>query len=279
MSRFRIIAPALAGSAIALTLLVATQQKPSRSEPVAKPLLPTDTTLRPTANGGFNVRMIDAKGARYAYQVFVPRGYDATKRWPVILSLHGAAEQGTDNLLQLREGLAPVVGEQAASFPAIVIFPQIPSRTRGSDFAPIAMDILRATMREFNVDQSRVYLTGISFGGATAYSMAYAEPTTFAAVVPVAAPIMSGWMPGLRGVPAEALYADVAQRLRGVPMWLFHGTDDGSAPVADARKLVQALQTAGVPVHYTEFPGVGHNSWVRAYRSPELFTWLFAQHR
>jgi predicted peptidase len=279
MSRIRFIAPALAGTAIAFAVLVVAKQKPGRTEPVSTRPVPTDTILRPTAKGEFNVRKIGVQGTRYSYQVFVPRHYDARKRWPLILSLHGSAERGRDNLTQLSEGLAPVVREQADSFPAIVVFPQIPHSMRGSEFAPIAMDMLHATMREFNANPRRVYLTGISFGGATAYSMAYSEPETFAAVVPVAAPIMSGWMPGLRGRPSEELYADVAQRLKGVPMWLFHGADDSSAPVADARRLAHALETAGVAVHYTEYPGVGHNSWVLAYRSPELFTWLFAQHR
>jgi len=45
------------------------------------------------------------------------------------------------------------------------------------------------------------------------------------------------------------------------------------------RELTQALKDAGGDVRYTEYAGVGHNSWERAYADPALFTWLAAQHK
>jgi acetyl esterase/lipase len=43
--------------------------------------------------------------------------------------------------------------------------------------------------------------------------------------------------------------------------------------------MTQALKAAGADVKYTEYPGVGHNSWDNAFAEPELLPWLFKQKR
>ena len=63
------------------------------------------------------------------------------------------------------------------------------------------------------------------------------------------------------------------------PMWIFHGDSDEVVSVEVSRKAVKALRDAGGSPRYTEYPGVGHDSWTRAYRDPELIEWLFAQAR
>jgi len=42
--------------------------------------------------------------------------------------------------------------------------------------------------------------------------------------------------------------------------------------------MAQALEVAKANFHYTEYPGVGHNAWDKAYAEPELIPWLLAQH-
>src|SRR5881409_162349 len=76
---------------------------------------------------GFVARTTTVDGMLYRYQVFVPRGTDRGARPPVILSLHGAGERGTDGQLQTMVGLGPVVRGRAESFPAVVVMPQAPS--------------------------------------------------------------------------------------------------------------------------------------------------------
>lgn len=60
-------------------------------------------------------------------------------------------------------------------------------------------------------------------------------------------------------------------------MWVFHGDVDESAPVSESRKMTEALKSIGGNAHYTESPGVPHNSWDLAYNNPEFPAWLFAQ--
>jgi len=100
--------------------------------------------------------------------------------------------------------------------------------------------------------------------------------------VPICGGIRSpGAVPTIRvaGVPADAAdpYAYVAGRLVATPVWLFHGDADPAVPVSESRSMAEALRRAGGDVRYTEYAGVGHNSWESAYNEPELWRWLFAQ--
>ena len=62
-------------------------------------------------------------------------------------------------------------------------------------------------------------------------------------------------------------------------MWIFHGDVDKVVPAQYSRDMVKALRDAGGKPRYTEYEGVGHNSWINAYASDELWIWLFKQRR
>ena len=174
--------------ALALALVVG-KSVAARTGLAASRVPAADTTLKPTVPGDFNVRVLEHRGKRHFYQVFIPRDYSPNRPWPVIMALHGAARRGSDNAMQIRGGLATIVREQAATFPAIVIFPQSPAGTRGADFVPFLAPMLDKEMTALNADPGRVYLTGMSFGGFLAYDFATRNPTRFAALVPVATSI------------------------------------------------------------------------------------------
>ena len=108
-----------------------------------------------------------------------------------------------------------------------------------------------------------VVLAGHSMGGYGTFGAIAASPTTFAAAIPVC----GGWNP------------DDAGKIKDVPIWVFHGDADRSVPVERSRKMVEAIKRAGGQVKYTEYPGVGHNSWSKTYASPEVWNWLFDQRR
>jgi predicted peptidase len=232
---------------------------------------------------GFIDGVVTVSQEDYRYQVYVPRAYDPTQRWPVVLFLHGAGERGGDGLLQTVVGLGDAVRRDPARFPALVVFPQAPADSQWAGVpAEAAMAALDAVMAEYSTDPDRVYLTGISMGGNGSWYLAYRHPDRFAAVVPIC-----GWVeshprfsagqvvPSQDGEPFQAL----ARRLTGLPIWIFHGDADAAVPVEQSRRAAAALEAAGADVRYTELPGVGHNSWDPAYQSPELSRWLFQQRR
>jgi predicted peptidase len=74
-------------------------------------------------------------------------------------------------------------------------------------------------------------------------------------------------------------YAELAARLRGVPVWIFHGARDDAVSPADDRRIFAAFKAAGADVQYTEFPDAGHNSWDATYRHEPMWQWLFAQRK
>jgi predicted peptidase len=234
---------------------------------------------------GFLNRSVTIAGTSYRYQVYVPANYDSSVAWPVILSLHGFGERGSDGLAQTLIGLAAAIRRSNDKYPAIVVFPQAPptpeipvSIWQSAD--TIALAALDQTLQEFNADTSRVYLTGLSQGGHGTWYVASHHPERFAALV-----VVCGWVaetggrPGVSAPTAADPYAALAQRIKQLPVWIFHGEADTVIPVEEARRMYSALQAVGAKVRYTEFAGGNHNAWDPAYLSPDLPGWLFAQRR
>ena len=67
--------------------------------------------------------------------------------------------------------------------------------------------------------------------------------------------------------------------MKDVPLWVFHGDADRTVPVERSRKIVEAIKRSGGEIKYTEYAGVGHNSWSKTYASSDAWNWLFAQRR
>jgi predicted peptidase len=232
---------------------------------------------------GFLDRTVDVAGKSYAYQVYVPRDYAADKEWPVILFLHGAGERGDDGLLQTVVGLAPAIRREPARYPAIVVFPQAPpNEVWVGAPARAAMAALDRTLEEFRTDRRRVYLTGLSMGGHGTWYLAYRHTERFAAIVPVCGYVDERVTAPDRiplAPPAATPVQAAALKLAKTPIWIFHGERDGAVPVSGSREIAAALEAIKANVHYSELPGVDHNSWDAAYASNELTNWLFAQRR
>ena len=234
---------------------------------------------------GFLNRSVTVGANSYRYEIYVPADYTPAKKWPVIMFLHGSGERGSDGVLQTAVGLGAAIRKSPSSFPAIVVFPQLPAESGWSaNAAQMAMAALDQTLREFSTDGDRVYLTGLSLGGNGTWYLAYRYPERFAALAPVCGFVTPFWrdasgvdpvVPADAGPPLTAL----ARKLQRVPVWMFHGEIDGAVPVVESRQAAAALKAAGADVLYTEFLGGEHNIWDNVYRSPQFTTWLFAQRR
>lgn len=230
---------------------------------------------------GFLDRAVTVKNVSYKYQVFVPQGWTKQEKWPVILFLHGAGERGDDGLVQTEVGIGTAIRRFSSRFPAIVVFPQC-RKTRWwteDEMQAQALAALSQSLAEFNGDSKRVYLTGISMGGYGAWKMAADNPGRFAALTPVCGgirpPVLrAGNPPPATQAEAGDIYRGAAQKILATPVWIFHGGDDKIVPVDESRKMNEALKGLGGDVKYTEYPGVGHNSWDRAYAEAELISWM-----
>lgn len=238
------LATSLLAAALALTSLTLSAQQPSEPAQTAAHF---ETEVKLTY--------------RYDYLLHLPPGYDqkAGQKWPLVIFLHGSGEMGTDVNMVKKNGL-PHVLETRHDFPFICVSPQSPVRGWKVDALNALLDDL---LKRYHVDEDRVYLTGLSMGGFGTWDWGGSNPERFAALVPIcgaASPIR-------------------ARALKNVPVWAFHGAEDPRVPLEWQESLVKILEKLGGQVKWTVYPGIGHDSWVKAYDDPELYTWMLAQKR
>jgi predicted peptidase len=239
---------------------------------------------------GFLDRSVTIDGVSYRYQVYVPVDYTPRKTWPVTLFLHGSGERGDDGSAQAQAGIGSAIRGDRKRFPMIVVMPQAPANTRWSGArAALAMKALEKAIVEFHGDRQRIYLTGMSMGGQGVWLLAAAHPQTFAAIAPVCGFLrlendddvidpaqdiaLIAQFPELRE-PDPAL--GFARRIGKTPVWIFHGAADDLVPPENARALNRAMRAVGAEVRYSEYEGVNHGAWDRAYAEPELVSWLLS---
>ncbi len=221
----------------------------------------------------------DASGAELKYRLMKPDGYDTKQKYPLVIFLHGAGERGDDNNAQLVHGVKEFAkDENRQKYPCFLIAPQSPKNQSWASFRRnpsaeeankpaeplrLTLELVDSLLKEFSIDSERVYITGLSMGGYGTWDALARRPGFFAAAVPICG-----------GADLKN-----AEKIKDVPVWIFHGDKDNAVPVARSREMVEALKKAGGSPKYTEYPGVGHNSWDKAYADPEMFAWLFAQKR
>ena len=215
-------------------------------------------------------------GETMSYRLFVPPGYDADKKYPVILWLHNTVARGSDNLLQISGTDYAgthlwTTAEAQAKFPAFVLAPQVsdtkawarPHAATPPVSIRLALEILDIVERDFAIDPGRVNIAGQSMGGEGVWAALAARPGHFAAAIALCG-YGESWTIG---------------RIVKTPMWVFQGAADDIVPVESAREWIAALRKAGGAPKYSEYPGIGHHVWDKAFAEPELLPWLSAQRR
>lgn len=230
-----------------------------------------------SSDGLFTRHEVAVAGVKTAYRLYEPAGDG--KPLPLILFLHGAGESGRDDLLPTTVGIGPAIRNDPERYPALVVFPQASQGYGWSEFnLAAAVAALDDVERTHDVDRARVYVTGISMGGYGTWLLALEQPDRFAAAVPICGGLdRRSWARRAASGSGADLVTAAAQRLSRIPQWIFHGDADDIIPVTESQVMVHALRAAGADVRYTEYRGVMHNSWDRAYAEPDLMPWLLQQ--
>jgi predicted peptidase len=236
------------------------------------------------AQSNFEKKTFETKeGQVLPYQILLPQDYNPSKKYPLLVVLHGAGERGTDNEAQMKYGKSVFLDSlNRINYQAIVIFPQCPKESYWSSVkinrstvpttflfdysAPInwplqaVIDLVKTTKH----DKKRTYIMGLSMGGMGTMEAVSRFPKMFAA----ANPICGG---------ADLSY--VSKYAKRVPLWVHHGDVDIVVPVRHSRELVKAVQDQGVEIRYNEYAGVNHNSWDNAFKQPDLLSWIFSHRK
>ena len=203
-----------------------------------------------------------ASGKSVPYLLYLPEKYDekSTKKWPVILFLHGRGESRGPLSIVAKWG-PPRMAARGDNLPYIIISPQCPADQRWTtpEQVKAILNLLAHISKSFPADSRRIYLTGLSMGGYGSWKLAAEHGNLFAAVAPVCG----------AGNPEDA------EKLKDIPVWAFHGTEDRAVPYQRSLEMVEAIQKAGGnKVRFTTLKHIGHNSWSAAYATPELFEWF-----
>ncbi len=213
------------------------------------------------------------------YRLMKPLGFDSSKRYPVIVSLHGGGGRGTDNRKQLRNWNKPLAEKQVRSdYPSYVLAPQSARLWDGAQLKKIKEII--ATLP--SIDMDRIYMLGHSMGGHGTLILIQIDPGYFAAAAPSAG----------TGLPTTEDFID-ASLITDVPIWAFHGDKDTVAPYARGEKLLAEMKQLGGNFKLTTWAGDGHNAAAkmitggdngstqlssdRCDAEPEMLKWMFSQ--
>lgn len=218
-------------------------------------------------------------------RILTPINFDYTKKYPLVIFLHGAGERGNDNESQLTWGADLFLDSiNRIKYPAIVVFPQCPANDKwaeynknslkdstGYEFSDAATirkplklvsDFIDTLLHSNQIDKKRVYIGGLSMGGFGTLELLWRKPQTFAAAFPICG----------AGNPNK-----LKDYRNNLPIWIFHGEKDAVINVANSRLLFGILKKTNQKAKYTEYPGVNHDSWKNAFAEPTLLPWLFAQ--
>lgn len=225
------------------------------------------------------------EGKILPYRILYPANYDKSKKYPLVLFLHGAGERGNNNEKQLIHGSKLFLNaNNRQNYPAIVVFPQCPENSFWSSVYidrtknPITfefnydnsitwpLDAVQKLMTQLlineAVDKKRCYITGLSMGGMGTFELLYRFPKLFAAAIPICG-------------GGDALRYD--ERVKKTAFWIFHGDADAVVNVNESRAMVEKLKSLKVDVTYTEYPKVNHNSWDNSFAEPTFLSWMFLQ--
>ncbi len=229
---------------------------------------------------GFIDKTLTKDGATVRYVLYVPRGYDAAKEWPLVLFLHGAGERGSDGLIQSDVGIGHAIRKNPERFPCLVLMPQCPA----DKFWDVTFDniekMMEATRKDYRIDPARITMTGLSMGGYATWMWGPNKLDLFAALMPICG---GGDPHDMKHLAPDAdvdkfgTVEDRVPKLATVPIWAFHGKKDDVVPPFRTQQMVKLVRKAGGDVKYTEFPEDGHNSWDSAYGDSETIAWLLGQ--
>ncbi len=222
------------------------------------------------------------------YRILLPLNYDPSKKYPLILFLHGSGERGNDNEAQLIHGASLFLRDSIRkNYPAIVVFPQCPTnsywsnvnivndsikQTRIFNFAAsgkpttamhLLLKLVSTLQKKYPLQKSQFYIAGLSMGGMGTFEIVRRKQNIFAAAMPI----------------CGGANTAIAAKLTKTNWWLFHGEKDNVVNVQYSKDMASAIKNAGGSVKLTVYPEANHNSWDSAFAEDDFMSWMFSNHK
>ena len=198
------------------------------------------------------------------YRFYVPNNYDAKKKWPLVVALHGMGGDENSFFASYNNGEIKRIAEARGY---LVVCPK--GRAPASMYMGAAetdvIDVIKMMKRDYSIDEDRVYLMGHSMGGYGSWSVAVNHPDLFAAIGPIAG----------GGQPVVMMNL---KKIAHVPWIVIHGDKDPTVPVEESRKMVKAGEALGIKIKYIEVPGGNHTD-IALPGFKDIFDWFDAHKR
>lgn len=210
-----------------------------------------------------------------------PDNIDESKKYPLILFLHGAGGRGSDNSEQLYDAGSLDAFKKQSIFSyhqTYFIAPQVPENKKWVNIdwhsleheMPLITETMKLTLellenvledKKNKIDKTRIYVLGISMGGYGVWDIVQRRPYMFAAAVPIC------------GGGDISLCPIISH----VPIWAWHGDCDDVIDVSRSKSMFNELKKEGSDIIYSEIKGRGHDVWIDVWNSVELWKWLFSK--
>lgn len=184
------------------------------------------------------------------------------EKYPLLVFLHGSGERGTD--LELVKNHSPFTYSNLIKSPVAILAPQCPENVWWNTES--VYNLIIEISSKYNIDKSRIYLTGLSMGGWGTWKLAEEHPDLFAAIAPVCA-------------PADRTMVIDAEKLKNLPIRIFHGALDDVVLPTESIDMFREIIKTNKNVEMTLFPNDNHNSWDSTYSNPAFYEWILAQHK
>ena len=185
---------------------------------------------------------------------------NAKGKVPLMVFLHGSGERG-DNL-EMVKAHSPFTYKNLFPEPVAILAPQCPKDVWWDTEA--VYYLIKEIQQKYQIDDSRIMLTGLSMGGWGTLKLAMEHPELFSAVVAVCAPV-------------DRLMKVRVSQYKDLPMKLFHGGNDDIVSPMNSIEIYQEIKKVNKNVELTIFPDDNHNSWDSTYSNPKLYEWMLSQ--
>jgi len=204
----------------------------------------------------------EARFGKLEYGFYIPGNYDKTKKYPLVMFLHGWSANQTVYLEWYSN-------DMQAKHPCFVYTPRTPTTwadwsgwndTSLSESMRAAIHVLDSLTRKYPVDITRLYVYGISMGGEGVFDLLHKLPYKFAAAISICGGGQTWW----------------AENIAKTPFWMFHGSDDKiNTPDMTERVYNRLVEIGAKQMRYTNYAGYGHEIWDKAQSEPDFYDWMF----
>jgi predicted peptidase len=208
---------------------------------------------------------ISSSGVEIEYLLYVPEGYEESRAWPLILSLHGHLGRRDPTLERVRTQNPLAWIDPSVEFPFMLLAPKGPSGLWSQYHEPMD-ELIDRLGEELSIDLEAQFLTGLSAGAIGTWQWALARPDQFAGIA-----LVAGGLPS-----TDALILEDICRLEDLPIWVAHSQTDEVVPIESDVAIVADLQECGsAVVRFTMYEDLGHTESIStAYAGPDLYEWM-----